>query len=84
MRKRFEPQIEIGQLLIEDTPTPGSRDGMSNLVIALRELYKNKMYRDQILEILETKIMKSKSRTGRPGWTYGDCLYRHNCAYQNS
>ena len=46
MRKRFEPQLELGQLLIEDTP-PRSRDGMADLVVALRELYKNKEYRDR-------------------------------------
>lgn len=45
MRKRFEPQLELGQLLIEDTPR--SRDGMADLVVALRELYKNKEYRDR-------------------------------------
>ncbi|MDR1878432.1 MAG: hypothetical protein LBQ64_02575 [Bacteroidales bacterium] len=67
MRKRFEPQIEIGQLLIEDTPTPKSRDGMVALVIALRELYKNRVYRDRIPDILEAKLIAGRPRTGRPG-----------------
>jgi hypothetical protein len=67
MRKRFEAQLEIGHLLIEDTPTPRSRDGMVSLVIALREIYKNKDYRDRILDILEEKLIKGKPRTGRPG-----------------
>ncbi|MDR1200631.1 MAG: hypothetical protein LBL58_03235 [Tannerellaceae bacterium] len=67
MRKRFEPQLAIGQLLIEDTPTPRSRDGMADLVIALRELYKNQSYRDQVLDILESILIKGKSQTGRPG-----------------
>jgi hypothetical protein len=53
MRKRFESQLEIGQLSIEDTPTPRSRDGMVDLLSALRELYKNTTYRDRIFEILE-------------------------------
>jgi hypothetical protein len=72
MRKRFEPQTESGKLLIEDTPTPKNRDGTVGLLIALRELYKNKVYRNRILEILETKLLKGKHRTGRPGmdlWT---------------
>ncbi|MDR1883526.1 MAG: ISNCY family transposase, partial [Prevotella sp.] len=72
MRKRFEPQTEIGRLLIEDTPTPRSRDGMVALVIALRELYKNTVYRNRILDILEAKLITGKPRTGRPGmdlWT---------------
>jgi hypothetical protein len=45
---------------------------MVSIVIALRELYKNKPYRDQILDILELKLVKGKSKTGRPGmdlWT---------------
>jgi hypothetical protein len=67
MRKRFEPQLEIGQLSIEDTPTPRSRDGMVDLLIALRELYKNTTYRDRIFEILDNKIIKGERRTGRPG-----------------
>ena len=67
MRKRIEPQLELGQLLIEDTPTLRSRDGMVSLVIALRELYKNKVYRDRILDILEAKLITGKPRTGRPG-----------------
>jgi hypothetical protein len=67
MRKRFESQIEIGQLLIEDTPTPRSRDGMVSLVIALRKLYRNVPYRTRILEILENRLIKGKSCTGRPG-----------------
>jgi hypothetical protein len=67
MRKRFEPQLELGQLLIKDTPIPRSRDGMADLVVALRELYKKKVYRDRILDILEAKLVTGKSWTGRPG-----------------
>ena len=67
MRKRFEAQLEIGQLLIEETPTPKSRDGMVSLIVALRELYKNTTYRDKILDILEKKLIEGKPYTGRPG-----------------
>jgi hypothetical protein len=67
MLKRFETELAIGQLLIEDTPTPRSRDGLVSLVIALRELYKNIPYRDRILEILENKLIQGKPCTGRPG-----------------
>jgi hypothetical protein len=67
MRKRFDPQLELGQLLIEDTPTPRSRDGMADLVVALRELYKKKVYRDRILDILEAKLVTGKPCGGRPG-----------------
>jgi hypothetical protein len=67
MRKRFEPPLKTGQLSIVDTPTPGSRDGMVDLVIVLRELYKYTTYRDRIVEILDNKIIKGKQHTGRPG-----------------
>jgi hypothetical protein len=40
---------------------------MAALAIALRELYKNKPYRDRILDILASKLIKGKPRTGRPG-----------------
>ena len=40
---------------------------MAALVIALRELYKNKSHRDRILDILASKLIKGKPRTGRPG-----------------
>jgi hypothetical protein len=49
MRKRFEPQTELGKLLMEDTPTPKSRDGTVSLIIALRELYKTRVHRNRIL-----------------------------------
>lgn len=67
MRKRFEPQRELGQLLIEDTSTLRSRDGMVSLVVALWELYKNKEYRDRIPDILEAQLLTGKPKTGRPG-----------------
>jgi hypothetical protein len=40
---------------------------MADLVVALRELYKNKPYRDQILDILASKLIRDKPQTGRPG-----------------
>jgi hypothetical protein len=70
--RELESQTEIGRLLIEDTPTPKSRDGMAALVIGLRELHKNTVYRNRILDILEAKLITGKPRTGRPGmnlWT---------------
>jgi hypothetical protein len=40
---------------------------MGSLIVALRELYKNDTYRNKIFDILEEKLIKGKSRTGRPG-----------------
>ncbi|MDR0574611.1 MAG: hypothetical protein LBG96_11385 [Tannerella sp.] len=45
---------------------------MASIVIALCELYSNKVYRDKVLDILESRLVKGKSKTGRPGmelWT---------------
>jgi hypothetical protein len=53
---------------IEDTPTPkNSRDSMIDIVVALRELYKDVNYRNQILTIPDKKVNAGKSSTGRPG-----------------
>jgi hypothetical protein len=54
MRKRFEAQLKIGDLLIENTPTPRSRDGMVDLIIALRELYKNSTHREKDINNIGT------------------------------
>jgi hypothetical protein len=40
---------------------------MVSLTVALRELYKNVRYRGKIFDIPEKKLIKGKSRTGRPG-----------------
>jgi uncharacterized protein (UPF0147 family) len=58
----------IGRKLIEDTSTPkNSRDSMIDIVVALRELYKDVNYRNQILTILDEKVNTGKSSTARPG-----------------
>jgi len=68
MRKRFEPQIIIGQLLIEETPIPQkSRDSLAALVIALKTIYITPEYNERIYNILENKILREKRNTGRPG-----------------
>lgn len=67
MRERFDTQLQLGTLLIEDTPNAKGRSSLASLVIALREIYKHEQYRDKILAILEEKIIKGKKRTGRPG-----------------
>lgn len=68
MRVTFEPQLNLGQLLIEDTPISKSRDGMSNLVFSLRTLYCTLEFRDRIQKILEDSYSeKAVMKTGRPG-----------------
>ncbi len=68
MRKRFEPQIILGQLLIEETPIPKKcRDSLAALVIAIRTIYTTPEYNEQVYNILENKILSGRKKTGRPG-----------------
>jgi len=68
MRKRFEPQLKIGQRPIEETPiAKKNRDGLTHLVLALRTLYSNAEYLNKVTNILEDSIISGKKKTGRMG-----------------
>jgi hypothetical protein len=68
MRKRFNPEITLGQALIEDTPIPmHSRDSLAALAISLKALYMSPKYYSQIYTIVEDCVMRDKKNTGRPG-----------------
>lgn len=68
MRKRFEPQYSIGQKNIEDTVIDlKCRDAFPKLLLALKELFINPEYNEQVFMILEGKIQKGKAKTGRVG-----------------
>lgn len=68
MRKRFEPQLILGQLPISETPIPSkSRDSLAALVTALREIYITPEWNEKLFKILENKIIGNKQKTGRPG-----------------
>lgn len=69
MRKRLEPQLVLGQLLIEDTSTLRSRDGMVSLVIGLRELHRNKVLPGQATGYSGIQVGQGqvKHRTSRDG-----------------
>lgn len=68
MRKRFEPQIILGQLLIEETPIPKKcRDSLAALVLAIKTIYITPEYNEQVYNILENKILSKNKKTGRPG-----------------
>jgi len=73
MRKRFEPQIIIGQKQIKDIEVNlKSRHALSKLVLALKKIFVTPEYNEKVLDILEEKILKNKKKTGRPGmnlWT---------------
>jgi hypothetical protein len=67
MRKRFEQQLSIGQIPIEDTfISPKSKNALDELLVALKEIYCNPEYNEKIFSILE-KYIGNKKKTGRPG-----------------
>ncbi len=68
MRKRFEQQIEIGRLLIQDTQfSLRSKDSLDVLLAALKEIFVTSEYNETIYSILESAISKGKQKTGRKG-----------------
>jgi len=73
MRKRFEQQLTLGQLPIEEIfINPKSKNAIDELLAALKEIYCNKTYNEQIFRILERHIKTGKKATGRKGmdlWT---------------
>jgi hypothetical protein len=67
MRKRFEPQLTLGSLPIEQIQIPlKSRDALPSLLRALQYVYTNKDVSDQVFRLLEACIC-TKKPTGRTG-----------------
>lgn len=69
MRKRFEQQITIGRLLIQDThiPTAKRSGALPGLCTALKEIFTTEQWNNKIFEVLENKILSKNNKTGRPG-----------------
>jgi len=69
MRKRFEQQLSIGRLLIEDTeiPTAKRSGALPGLFAALKEIYINPEWNENVFEVLEYKMYSKNNNTGRPG-----------------
>ena len=68
MRKRFEQQLGLGQLPIEATLiNPKSKNALDELLVALKAIYSNKKYNEEIFSILEKHINSGKRNTGRAG-----------------
>lgn len=69
MRKRFEQQLTIGRLLIEDTQIPTKKriGALPSLYTALKEIYVTPYYNEKLFEILERKILPKNNKTGRIG-----------------
>lgn len=68
MRKRFEQQLSIGTIPIGEVKVRiKSRDSVSPFLSALQKIYLTPEYNNRIFCILEDKLVKGKSKTGRPG-----------------
>lgn len=68
MRNRFEQQLSMGQLPIEETYiSVKSKNALDELLAALKEIYCNKDYNENIFNILEKHITSGKNKTGRKG-----------------
>lgn len=73
MRKRFQQQLALGQLRIEDTViNPKSKFGLEELCASLKEIYCNAEYNEKICSIVDEIMAGKNKNTGRPGmdlWT---------------
>lgn len=74
MRKVFEPQMQIGQVHIEDIDFDlSSRDEITQLLIGFQAIFINPEIRAQVFDILEEMIPASidrkNGRRGMPLWT---------------
>ncbi len=69
MRKRFEQQLSIGRILIEEViiPTKKRSGSLPPLCAALKEIFINPQWNERVFELLEQKIIKGKKKTGRKG-----------------
>ena len=68
MRKRFEQQLSIGHRLIEETPiNPKNKGMLEALIAALKAIYLNPEYNQQIFNVLECSLTRNKKKTGRHG-----------------
>jgi len=68
MRKRFEQQLSLGQIPIEETYiNPKKKYVLDELLAALKAIYCNSDYNEKIFSILESHINAGKKNTGRKG-----------------
>ena len=68
MRKRFEQQMSLGQVLISEVKiSTRYRYAEAKLLRALQELFLTPAYNERIFQILEEKLLKGKNKTGRKG-----------------
>jgi IS5 family transposase len=68
MRQRFEQQLSLGTVPINDIKIPTkSRDEMPPTVRALQYIFTTESLNEKVFKLLEEKICKGKKKTGRRG-----------------
>ena len=68
MRKRFEQQLSLGQVSIDQVTIPTkSRDELPPVLRGLQWIFQTPEVNEQIFALLETKVIGTKQDTGRPG-----------------
>ena len=84
MRKRFELQLSLGVIPIEDVKIrTKSRDEMPPILVALQTIFVTPALNEAVFELLEALICKDKKATGRNGMDLWHILVlgvvRHGC-----
>ena len=68
MRKRFNQQLSLGQIPIEEAQiNPKSKNALNELLVALHAIYCDPQYNEQVFSLLEKHISGEKKKTGRTG-----------------
>jgi hypothetical protein len=68
MRKRFDPQLKIGQRPIEETPINLKDGGIINeLVAALKAFYLDEECNSKVFKLLRDSLQGEMKKDGRPG-----------------
>ena len=68
MRKRFDPQLQLGQRPIETLKIPSkSRDELPPVLAGLQWIFTTPQVNEQVFELLEKKVQDSSPDLGRPG-----------------
>ncbi len=68
MRKRFEQQLTIGQIPIEEICISSkSKNALDELLAALKAIYCSVEYNKKVFSLLEDHICSNKKKTGRKG-----------------
>jgi len=81
MRKRFVQQLSLGQIPIEETYiNPKKKYALDELLAALKAIYCNSGYNENIFSILEKQHPERKTQGGR-AWICGVFSFWPKYAY---